>query len=125
MKQKIETEVDIPDGYEFLRYGVPADGESFIGANGGGVLRSAGYCTYPRFIIREAWQWPPWLTADYIARAKVERWYAFTKRPTIGVDVWYIAHGDVCCLSSGMFDFNPPPCDDWTKSLRVRPGVKQ
>ena len=123
-KQKIEIEVDIPDWCEFVRYGIPADGDLSISSTGD-VIELRAPSAVPRVIVREAWQWPPWLKADYIARAKVEKWYAYKIKPTIGSSAWFTHDGEVCCLSNGMFDFTPPPCDDWTQSLRVRPGVEQ
>jgi len=33
MFRKIEVEIDIPDGWEFVRYGVPEVGESYLGVS--------------------------------------------------------------------------------------------
>jgi hypothetical protein len=40
VKQKIEIEVDIPEGYRFVRWGLPKKGESFCS---GGRLRAAAW----------------------------------------------------------------------------------
>ena len=121
-KQKIEIEVDIPDGYEFIRYGVPIAGE-FVIYPDDAVMRSSGVSFGSYIIVREAWKWPPWLKADYIAMDKEGDWYAHRDRPIRYERFWVTE--DNLHLAIGILDFTPPPCDDWTQSLRVRPGVEQ
>ena len=121
-KQKIEIEVDIPDGYEFVRYGVPTDRDYFVYPDGY-VMPSGCESNGSYVIVRKAWQWPPWLKADYIAMDKAGKWFAFASRPNCECDGWFgVNHFYINKL---VLDFNPPPCDDWTQSLRVRPGVEQ
>ena len=125
-KQKIEIEVDIPDGYEFVRYGVPVDRDLLV-SSAGDVVECWGCQSavprVPRVIVREAWQWPEWLKADYIAMDRDGDWYAHRDMPMRYERFWVTE--DSMHLDIRMFDFTPPPCDDWKQSLRVRPGVEK
>lgn len=67
MIQEINIKLDIPDGYEYVRYGSPDIGELYL--DSGGCVAECGegfrYCKC--FIVRKIKQWRdnPTLPADY------------------------------------------------------------
>lgn len=72
------------------------------------------------------WQWPTWLRAGWIAMDSDGKWHAFDAKPTHNDADWWVesyarADGGVR-LASELFDFTPPPCDDWKTSLRRNPN---
>ena len=69
MLQKIEIEINVPDGYEFVRYGVPESGEFYLGENQIDVYLREGFCLSAKyFVVRKIKQkqWrTPVLPADW------------------------------------------------------------
>lgn len=49
----VNCPIDIPEGWEFVRYGVPSSGETFLDEDGDPVSSDVG-CVYPWVIIRRA-----------------------------------------------------------------------
>lgn len=119
-KQMIE--VDVPDGWEAVGYRAPEIGESYLLFDGS-VSTVDGVFIYPVPILRRSWKWPPWLKAGWIAMDRNGHWYAYTHEPT-PLDIAWSSAGGATWLSSGALAFTPPPCDDWTKSLRENPNWK-
>ena len=73
MKQEIKIEVDIPDGWEFDRYGVPNVGENYLGMCYGDIhLRQPSDSLVSKyFVIRKIKQWrDPVLPADFGKEAR-------------------------------------------------------
>lgn len=121
-KQKVEIEVEIPDGHEFVRFDTQYDSSS--GEIAVSLPQSVNiFDTYA--VCRRAWQWPDWLAANWIAMDGNGIWYAYSDRPTPNSSdgEWYCADGYVS-LSRRFINFDPPPCDYWKKSLRQNPRSK-
>lgn len=120
-KQQITIEVDIPDGYEATgEFRCPELGELYISR---GQTHQACFQNYAsdHLILRKKWQWPDWLKAPWIAMDSNGTWWAYTQPPTIDGPSWF--GGDPVRLSEYHLHFTPPPCDDWTKSLRKNPNI--
>lgn len=49
----VNCPIDIPEGWEFVRYGVPISGETFLNEDGDPVSSDVG-CVYPLVVIRRA-----------------------------------------------------------------------
>jgi hypothetical protein len=91
------VEVDVPDGFEFVRIGVPKAGEGFIcidrcGACMGGIRpgdeRDRPYDV--RVIVREAWVWPAGINAEWLAvETEHGRVLFFDTEPTLGSDGYF------------------------------------
>jgi hypothetical protein len=91
---KFEIEAEIPEGYEPTgEYRQAKTGEPWI--DGGRVCSVP--TNYAVIILREKWQWPAWLKADYVEWNGSE-WFAITDGHTL----W---------LGSPAIDFTPPPGD--------------
>ena len=73
-------------------------------------------------VVRRKWQWPEWLTAEWIAMNQDGQWWGHECEPRQSEYAWY-STGKLCWLSSGMLAFTPPPCTDWTHSKRRNPRV--
>ena len=114
-KQKIEIEVQLADGVEIashthtldLYHGVPGDSLS--------VNKAIS------FELRKAWQWPPWLKAEWIAMDENGEWYAYGSEPSVVSSHW--GGEALVLLNCGAIDFTPPHCDDWRTSKRRRPAA--
>lgn len=119
-KQKIEVEVDIPKGCEVVRCestdGTPdlQFGESY------NTYRVDGRIWF--VIYRPSWQWPEWLTAEWIARDADGEWWAFNQKPRASCGSWISEGGRYFLLSKKLVAFTPPPCTDWRQSLRRNPN---
>ena len=119
-KQKIEIEIHIPDGYEFVR--LDESCETRMPESTHGAVTVHGKNQY--VIVRKSWQWPEWLTAEWIAMDKDGDWMAFSCLPKKSGSWW--ASDDIIAitLSGGKLAFTPPPCTDWTQSLRRNPKAE-
>lgn len=133
-KQKIEIEVDVPEGWEAVRYGMPNRGEWFLDDDDKSVI----FCNEPPYVLRvivaRAYAWPSWLKAEWIACDSSMNWYAFTREPELALRDeiadsdddchplnWQKYYGTYCFISPVLYDFTPPPCTDWRQSKRRRP----
>ena len=120
-KQQITIEVDVPEGWEFVRYGMPKAGEHWL--DGVSAVHCAGfdYQDTGCIIVQKAWQWPAWLKYSWLAMDRNERWWAYENEPNVfDRDIWY-AGGDRFEVSHKAIEFTPPPCTDWRQSKRRRP----
>lgn len=114
---KTTIEIDIPDGWEFVRWGMPELGDRVIYFPGL-VATPDDSCRFPMVIVRPAWQWPEFIKADWLAKDASGQWYAYESEPTICGLSWY--GGALTRISSEAFNFDPPECD-WRQSKRRRP----
>lgn len=71
MSKKITVEIDVPEfeGYEFVRYGMPLEGEFYLSPNSNMVLTASRFFTpgvpgYSRPVYRKAIKWRPATLAD-------------------------------------------------------------
>lgn len=117
-----KVEIDIPDGYEFVRYDKPKEGELFLDADDAVIAARFTLAYSKHVIVRKSWKWPPWLKYDWVAQDHNGKWYAFENEPSRSASTWHPI-GDFVMVSSRRFDFTPPPCDDWRQSLRRNPNA--
>ena len=123
--QKIEIEVDIPDGWEAVGYGIP-NYQPWLTHDGQVCERD---CAAPRIILRKKFDvrewWPKWLKAKYVARNASGQWMAFAERPSIQPRIGETWVGMNKILICGMFDFTPPEhITDWRESLIENPFIE-
>lgn len=124
-KQKIEIEIDIMAGHEFVRLhtGVHPDLEDDELVDWRELINGVWHFV----VVRPIWKWPEWLTAGWIAMDKDGRWNAFHKKPYVpdGDAVeWMVGDGseNYIALNPRYINFVSPQCDDWRKSLRRNPN---
>ena len=115
--------IDIPDGWEFVKLKELMHGDTYLSMTGevGIADRSDEYNKHVRVILRPAWQWPEWLTAECVAMDSGGVWFSYQYEPRKTHTGWVLG-GDFHRLV--LTAFTPPPCDDWTKSLRKNPRSK-
>jgi hypothetical protein len=131
----VTVKVDLPDGWELAcdhmrnvkcgEYWIDTFGE-LVGPSNFDETDPSNYdATWPRVIVRKAWQWPEWLTCAAVVRTK-------------GGDVWAcstVPHIDECMTSgwsdtgavlllSGQFVNLDYPDGPWRDSRRLNPNRK-
>lgn len=121
-KQTITTEIDIPDGYEFVR--IDADK---------GACNHTPPCKrlHAEVIIRPVWQPPSWMRPGWIVKTTHGDmwWWSETEPYLSGTPTsHWSTEGDCCLIYRDGFptvaDFTPPPCDDARKSKRRIGGAE-
>ena len=121
-KQKIQIEIDVPDGYEFVRFDQRY--ESDLDELAVSLPQSKSPMDAIYAICRPIWQWPEWLTAAWIAMDADGAWWAFDREPAKSITRW-INHSSECLVLrldfGSLLNFVPPICDDWTQSPRQNP----
>jgi hypothetical protein len=125
---KVELSIDVPDQYEFSRllnkdtvgdFRYPALAVDEI------ILETISFRGEPYWVVvRKAWQWPKWLTANYIAMDKNGEWCAYLTEPYIEETYWWVDDGVYRELGGGFTTFSSPPCNNWQESLRKNPNHK-
>lgn len=119
--------VEIPDGYELAceEMRPPKIGEKFIDAICGQARKCTCDTIPPRVIVREAYEWPEWLTAEWIAMDTNAAWYAYADEPRMlgGSGSWSGEH-PLRMTGSSHIAFAPPHCTDWRQSKRRNPNKK-
>ena len=137
---KVSVLVEIPEGYELAceNLRVPKPGEYFVNSYGhvfqvqnhcvvDGVLTRPELCV-PSVIVRPAWKWPEWLLTRWVAMDSVGQWMTFDGSQPRMSDVgwtWGNDHSICLRLTDKILAFTPPPCTDWTQSLRENPKFKE
>jgi hypothetical protein len=120
-KQKMEIEVEIPNGYELSRVCTGEHPELGLGEE---VELRFQLCGVWHFVVvRPEWQWPDWLTAEWIAMDKCGWWYAYGEEPHV-CDKHWMADKEVSRINELLVNFTPPRCTDWTQSLRRNPRAE-
>ena len=123
-KQMVLVKVDVPDGWEVVGYGVPRPGEYYLGHRGSGVYQAKAEYTYiASFIIEQGWVAPKWLkSGTWIAMDKSGSWWVFGVKPERASSAFFVPAGTGrSLLNCRMMNWTPPPCTDWTQSLRQIP----
>lgn len=126
----------IPEGKELVRIGWPKRGEQWIDRV------SEELCTafpstfdWPKgrghaIIVRDKWEWPEWLKAEWICCNNCGEWRASLYEPIRdGEDGWKFDCRNMSLKLADLAKFTnyawtPPPCTDWTKSKRRNPNAK-
>jgi len=128
-KQFVEIEIDVPDGWEFVRFGTAEEGDTILSVRSPEKTpQSEIGCRYNRIIVRPAWQWPKWLTAPWIAMDKNGDWFGYDREPKRRDVTWA---GQSSLVKYRQLDnieyvaFDPPACDDWKQSLRRNPHATE
>jgi hypothetical protein len=120
-KQKMEIEVEIPNGYELSRV---CTGEHPELGPGEEVELRFQLCGVWHFVVvRPEWKWPDWLTAEWIAMDKDGEWWSHEYRPFTEDYVWD-STGGMMRIDVDHIAFTPPPRTDWTQSLRRNPKAE-
>jgi hypothetical protein len=126
--QIVEISVDIPDGYDYVDFRVPYPGDLYIVDGDVRERKCDASIGFPCPIVKKGWKWPEWLKAAYIAMDANGDWYAYNEIPERSTSVWFFEnsydHDEICFLGADLIRFDPPPCDDWQKSLRANPAYK-
>lgn len=71
--------------------------------------------------VPEAWQWPSWLIATWLAMDANEVWCGYEEEPVIDGAAWWWSEANFQEIDNGIIAFTPPPCTDWRQSKRRRP----
>jgi hypothetical protein len=124
VKTTITIELDIPDGWEFVEYRTPKEGEYYANQYDGSPIFSSGGNLQQRIIIRTVWTWPAWLKAPWIAMDEDGLWSGCESEPFGGRAKW-MTKGNAVQLHIGLLDFTPPPCSDWKLSKRKNPNSEK
>lgn len=125
--QIVEIEVSIPDGYIFDCFRVPYPGDLYIVDGSVRERKCDTSIGFPCVIVKKDWSWPTWLRAGFIAQDKSGDWYGFNCKPHLCVDGgrWDVpASSDdpIIELDPDIVAFDPPPCENWIKSIRANPA---
>jgi hypothetical protein len=127
---KVELSIDVPDQYEFsrlLKKDTASELQYLALEDGEIILETISFRGEPYWVVvRKAWQWPKWLTANYIAMDGDNQWWAFTGQPEQNPDEeeWYPRGEKFSLLDSCFIAFSPPPCNNWQESLRKNPNCE-
>ena len=125
-------DVEIPDGYEYVRYGIPKNGELYFSTGINDVVKATcddrEYETEEnkRVILKKIvpYTWPDYIkSGTWMAMDDDGKWYLFDTKPSLMIAGIWNNNGDSRSKNSplnirGYFiDFPVPKCSDWTKSL--------
>ena len=111
-KQMIE--IDIPEGYEFDKYGQPIKGEYFLNLAGGISQVDSNLSSY-YIILRKVWGPPDFLKPGWIVQVSEGTWWWHACEPINIVRGW-VSGGSGFDLT--YVKWEPPPCDNWQDSKR-------
>jgi len=133
-----EARIQVPDGYEpdgpwpgFYR--APIDGDVIYHRVHGHTIYNGGGTAVPRIILRkvfdaaEWWARHPWIIAEWIAMdGGTGVWVAHQSEPRIDTagasrNRWWSDDDMALMNGNGLFDFDPPPCNDWRQSKMRNP----
>ena len=131
MKQKIEIELDIPDGYEFVGFGEPEHGEYGIHISNNTVygpfvrLAVGQICDKFNDIIRlkkkQEYKWPDFIKSGmYLCMNSQGTWRLSEHEPTLSLYGWVSGTGNMIQTSNFIMS-TPDTPSDWTKSLIRKP----
>ena len=118
--QNITIEVEIPEGYEFVRFGTPKKDELFLSA--GPIVRTCDnpnwtYC--PLVIIKKSWVRPGWMKPGWIAKNSYQEWYWFTFKPNKGNYDWTKLNiTNSVEIPLKFLNWVEPECFNWEESLK-------
>ncbi len=132
---KVMVAVELPEGYELAckEIRTPKKGEQYLynsmRDSPGAVLARAevNFVVSQYVIVRPIWQWPEWLMVPWVVKmSQDDDWWGHMREPHLrfNAQMWVAtgATGHCFNLSRGFVDWTPPPCDDWTQSLRENPN---
>ena len=121
---KCEIDIDLgnlADEREPVAFRVPKNGEHFVSYDM--CVQECEFLSQERMrlIVRRRWQWPEWLTAEWIAMDGNGEWYGYDGEPVTDGDEWQIHGGIGVEIDRRMVAFSPPTCTDWRQSNRRNP----
>lgn len=132
----MKYEIDIDMGkfsaeWECIAIRVATQEDAFI--TSGGVVsepcQAGSFRTIynePRIIVRRRWQWPEWLTAEWIAMDFDGSWWCYSIEPQLDESfpkVWSGSLMKRTWLLPDLVAFTPPPGTDWRQSKRRNPSA--
>lgn len=133
MGKQMQITVDIPDGYDFVRYGSPMKGENYLCRDGAVCVAVDDFDPGVKYVIvRPAWVWPAVIKAPWIAMDENGLWYAYDGEPHVrGADeyqrqpatCWSCGNVRYTAIQQWAIDFTPPPTTDWKSSKRKNPNL--
>lgn len=128
---KVMIEIEIPVGYELADTKIRQanQGDSFLNPSSVGATVQT-WCAREKsisqyIIVRKSWQWPDWLTAEWIAMDADGKWDAYSEEPHMHDHYWSPDEGMLIDLDMDILAFTPPPCIDWRQSKRRNPRSKE
>jgi hypothetical protein len=121
--------IDIPEGFEFVRFGRAEPGEYSLEEREEPVKWTIN-TSHPRLIVRKKFEWPSWLKAAAIAMDSDGSWFAYSGVPTTREDisVWFSrAGGKMFNLITPFLKLDPPKIENWNwrNSLIINPNYKE
>lgn len=116
---KIEIEVDIPVGYEFVRFGKPKTDEQYLYC---GIIYLADCCKpFEVVIIRKSWVRPGWMKDGWIAKDMCESWCWYGTIPKKSSNYWHLdSDSSGGYINLKYVNWNPPEhlnYVNWEESL--------
>lgn len=131
MKQKIEIEVDIPDGYEFIGFGQPKVGEYGLDVSDNkpfGPFNKYDISTecqeFENIVIlrkKPEYKWPDFIKSGmYLCMNSQGIWRLSENEPTLSLYGWVNSTGNMMRTCNFTMS-NPETPSDWTKSLIRKP----
>lgn len=125
MKQKLEIEVEVPDGYVAIDYRQPEVGELFLLSDGTGVFRHGLavdeiQAIGPRVILAkdEPLPVPTLKKGCWVAKDKYGCVFAYNTEPICDEEEWLCNGAALNGLNPKIFDLSPLDNVPWDKSLR-------
>lgn len=114
-KQMIE--IDIPEGYEFLRFDVPKENEYYISHGNYIAQAKFDWSDVYAVIVKPSWIPPAFLKPGWIVRDKCSwRWHACEP---VRNSISWVSGGSELDLTH--INWDPPPCANWQDSKRRIP----
>ena len=119
------VEIDILDGWEFVRFGGVAEGEWFIDESDEYPRQATREIATLHIVIKKVvpWEPPAFLKPGWIAMDANGTWWWYEyeegEEPTRGLCSWEFEGNNMDGLEN--FNWTPPQCDDWRKSKRRIP----
>lgn len=129
MKQKIEIEVDVPDGFELAGFRKPQAGEYGLDILDGSIIGVIEYvvCSSKQVgdvvILRRKpeYKWPDFIKSGmYLCMNSQGTWRLSEHEPTLSLYGWVSGTGNMIQTSNFIMS-TPDTPSDWTKSLIRKP----
>jgi len=116
-KQMIE--IDIPEGYEFLKVDIPKQGDLYLERLGrhGATKAHINFVEEKFIILREAWKPPTFLKPGWIAMDDDGFWVWFDTEPVLGSRSWVAPRPRTLYH----IKFDKPTVSSWQESKRRIP----
>ena len=110
-------EIDIPEGYEFLKIDIPKKGDFILERIGSRKATEAhlNFIEEKYIILQQTWSPPDFLKPGWIAMCSSGFWVWYKQEPILGHHTW-VGSADSYALAHVIF--NKPHCSSWQESKR-------